>query len=226
MYQTSPSPRVSSIILWRNIKFGYTLTIGVSMLVDFKEKTISERYHLMSSVIVPRPIAWIATEGEVSNIASFSYFMALSSDPATVIVAIGHRADGSPKDTLRNLRESKKCAICVVDENHFEDMHFSSKGLEANESELDIFDISTQKILEEYPAVPTGIKAVLFGEYLQEVDLKGSKTIPVIIEIKQLYVDESIVTDPAKIKIEIDTIARMGNSYRILGDMLDAPKIK
>jgi len=70
------------------------------MLINFKEKTAAERYHLMANTVIPRPIAWIATQGEVLNIAPFSYFTPLSSEPATLIVSIGHRADGTPKDTL------------------------------------------------------------------------------------------------------------------------------
>lgn len=46
-----------------------------------------------------------------------------------MIVSIGHKSDGSEKDTLKNLRETKKCTICMVDEAHLEAMHFSSKEL-------------------------------------------------------------------------------------------------
>ena len=167
-------------------------------LLDLKEKTPTERYHLMTNVIVPRPIAWVVTKGVVTNIAPFSYFTAISSEPAAVLVSIGHRPDGSPKDTLRNLRETKRCVICMVDTDHFRPMHLSAEGLDASQSELEHFTIPTQKVLEGYPPMPSGIKAAMFGTYLQEVDLAGSKTIPVIIEIDHLYVDEAIITDPIK----------------------------
>ena len=198
------------------------------MLINFQERSPTQRYHLMSNVIVPRPIAWVVTEGEVNgavvtNIAPFSYFTALSSDPATVLISIGHRPGGTPKDTLRNLRESKKCVICIVDAAHFEPMHLSAEGLDPSQSELEHLDIPTEQILEGYPPVPAGIKAAMFGSYLQEVDLTGSKTIPVIIEIAHLYVDESIITDPEKMKLSLDAVARMGGVYRKLGENLAAP---
>jgi flavin reductase (DIM6/NTAB) family NADH-FMN oxidoreductase RutF len=195
------------------------------MIIDFKEKTASERYHLMASAIIPRPIAWIATEGEVLNIAPFSYFTPLSSEPATLIVSIGHRADGSPKDTLRNLRESRKCVVCIVDEDHFEAMHLSSKDLDASQSELEIFDIPTQKQIEGFPPIPEGIKIAFFCEYLQEVDLKGSKTIPVIVEIKHLYLDNMIISDKEKISLEFSSIGRVGREYATLNKNITAPDI-
>lgn len=196
-----------------------------TMLIDFKEKTAPERYHLMASSVVPRPIAWIATQGEVLNIAPFSYFTPLSSEPATLIVSIGHRADGSPKDTLRNLRESKKCVVCIVDEDHFEVMHFSSKGLDASQSEVEVFDIPTQEVIEGFPPMPEGIKVAFFCEYLQEVELKGSKTIPVIIEIKHLYLDDKIITDKEKIHLEFSSIARVGRGYTTLDKGITTPEI-
>jgi len=195
------------------------------MLIDFQSKTAMQRYHLMTNVIVPRPIAWVVTEGEVNgavvtNIAPFSYFTALSSDPATVLISIGHRPDGTPKDTLRNLRETQKCLICIVDTDHFESMHLSAEGLDPSQSEVEQFAIPMEQILEGYPPVPIGIKAAMFGSYLQEVELPGSKTIPVIIEIAHLYLDESIISDPKKLKLSFDAVARMGGEYRSLGEAL------
>ncbi|WP_373029313.1 flavin reductase family protein [Sulfurovum sp.] len=195
------------------------------MVIDFKEKTASERYHLMASTVIPRPIAWIVTEGEVLNIAPFSYFTPLSSEPATLIVSIGHRTNGNPKDTLRNLREGRKCVVCIVDEDHFEAMHLSSKDLDASQSELEVFGIFTQKQIEGFPPMPEGIKVAFFCEYLQEVDLKGSKTIPVILEIKHLYLNNEIISDKEKISLKFSSIARVGREYATLNKNITVPDI-
>jgi flavin reductase (DIM6/NTAB) family NADH-FMN oxidoreductase RutF len=195
------------------------------MLIDFQNKTPSQRYFLMANSIIPRPIAWILTEGEVLNIAPFSYFAPLSSQPATLMVSIGHRADGTPKDTLRNLRETKKCVVSIVDEAHFEAMHKSSKGLDPSESEVEIFDIPVQKCIEGFPPMPQGIKVAFFCEYLQEVDLIGSTTIPVILEIKHLYLDNEIISDQENITLEFSSIARTGREYANINKNIKTPKI-
>lgn len=195
------------------------------MFITFQDITTSERYHLMANAVIPRPIAWVVTEGEVLNIAPFSYFTPLSSEPATLMVSIGHRPDGRPKDTLRNLRETKKCVVCIVDEGHFEAMHMSSKSLEASESELEVFDIPTEDILDTFPPVPKGIKVAFFCEYLQEVDLKGSKTIPVIVEIQHLYLNDEIISDKEKINLEFSGIARVGRRYASTDKIIPAPEI-
>lgn len=195
------------------------------MFITFQDITTSERYHLMANAVIPRPIAWVVTEGEVLNIAPFSYFTPLSSEPATLMVSIGHRPDGRPKDTLRNLRETKKCVVCIVDEGHFEAMHMSSKSLEASQSELEVFDIPTEDILDTFPPVPKGIKVAFFCEYLQEVDLKGSKTIPVIVEIQHLYLNDEIISDKEKINLEFSGIARVGRRYASTDKIIPAPEI-
>lgn len=195
------------------------------MLIDFNEKTPTERYFLMASTIIPRPIAWIATQGEVLNLAPFSYFTPLSSEPPTMVISIGHKSDGTPKDTLRNLRENKKCVISIVDKAHFEAMHLSSKPLDATQSEAEVFDIDTEEMVEGYPAMPKGIKVAFFCEYLKEVELEGSKTIPVIVEIQYLYLDEQIITDEEKIKVTFNAIARVGREYATLNEDLTAPDI-
>ena len=190
------------------------------MIIDVHDTPTTERYHLMTDIVTPRPIAWVVTEGAVTNIAPFSYFTPISSDPATVLISIGHRPDGTPKDTLRNLRQNKRCTICILEADHLEPMIQSAEPLPSEESELKRFDIPTQTILEGYPPMPLGIRAALLGTYLQEVDLQGSRTIPVIIEIDHIYLDEAIISDPEKLKLSFDPVARMGGTYRALGEVL------
>ncbi|CAA6818679.1 MAG: Nitrilotriacetate monooxygenase component B (EC [uncultured Sulfurovum sp.] len=186
------------------------------MLIDFKDQSPSERYKLMVASVIPRPIAWVVTQGEVLNIAPFSYFTPLSSKPATMIVSIGHRPNGEPKDTLKNLRNSKKCVICIIGEEHFEQMHLSSSSLEPNESEIEAFNIETENILTDFPPVPKNIQIAYFCEYLKEVELEGSNTVPTIVEIKHLYVNERIITDKEEIHFEVEAIARVGRGYATL----------
>jgi flavin reductase (DIM6/NTAB) family NADH-FMN oxidoreductase RutF len=197
----------------------------MNMLIDFKDKTPTERYFLMANSVIPRPIAWIATQGEVLNLAPFSYFTPLSSEPPTMVISIGHRPDGTPKDTLRNLREEKRCVISIIDHDHFEAMHLSSKPLEEKQGEAEYFDIATKEVIEGYPPMPEGIKVAFFCEYLQEIELKGSKTIPVIVEIKHLYLDDQIITDREKMKVAFGAVARTGRGYASLKEDLVPPTI-
>jgi len=198
------------------------------MLVDYANKELTQRYQLMAQTIIPRPIAWIVTQDEqgILNIAPFSYFMGLSSEPATMIVSIGHKSDGSQKDTLKNIRQTKKCTICMVDEAHLEEMHFSSKELAAHESEATVFDIQTKDVVEGFPPMVKGVPSAFFCEFYQEIDLKGSKTIPLVVEIKAQFIDDEIISDKDNITLAYEPLARVGKSYALLGKKITPPSMK
>ena len=198
------------------------------MLIDYQTKTVSERYHLMAQTIIPRPIAWIVTRDEegIINVAPFSYFMALSSEPPTLIVSIGHKPDGTPKDTLQNIRNTKKCTICLVDEAHLEPMHFSSKPLDHEVSEAEFFDIALEEKLEGFPPIVRDVPAAFFCTLHTEVDLQGSKTIPLVLRIEQEYLDDRCVTtEKGHLKIDFKPVARIGREYALLGKKITPPQI-
>jgi len=197
------------------------------MIVDYTDKELTQRYQLMAQTIIPRPIGWVVTQDVdgIVNIAPFSYFMGLSSEPPTMMVSIGHKSDGSQKDTLKNIRQSKKCTICMVDEALLEKMHFSSKELNSQTSEAEVFDIDILKVIDDFPPMIKGTPSAFFCELHQEIELKGSKTIPLVVEIKEQYIDDNIVTDREKIKIDYEPVARIGKSYALLGEKIVPPVI-
>jgi len=193
------------------------------MLLNFKDKL--DNYKLMRQAIIPRPIAWIVTEDTKTNIAPFSYFMALTSEPPTMIVSIGRKSNGEPKDTLKNIRKTKKCTVCIPHQDDLEKMHFSSKELEHDISEAEIFDIDLDKKLKEYPAMIKGSPIAFFCELFQEVPIKESKQTPIIVEIKQMFIDDKTFTCKEKMHFEFDPIARIGGDYSFLGEKIPAPAI-
>jgi len=190
------------------------------MIVDYEDKALTQRYQLMAQTIIPRPIAWIVTQNiqGTLNIAPFSYFMGLSSEPPTMIVSIGHKSDGTPKDTLRNIRESKKCTICMVDEALLTKMNQSAQELAPEQSEAQIFNIETKNVVQGFPPMVEDVQSAFFCEFLQEVELKGSQTIPLIVEIKQQYIANEIITDTQRITLEYSPVTRVGKSYARIGE--------
>ena len=196
------------------------------MIVDYKNKELTQKYQLMAQTIIPRPIAWVVTQNNgVVNVAPFSYFMGLSSDPATMMVSIGHKSDSEQKDTLKNIRETKKCTICMVDEKLLQKMHFSSKEMHSSQSEADEFDIDLKDFANGFPPIVKGVPSAFFCEFYQEIELKGSKTIPLVVEIKEQYISDDIVVDKDRITLDYEPVARVGKSYALLGKKITPPTI-
>lgn len=77
-------------------------------------------YKIVAGSVLPRPIGLISTVGRDGrrNLAPFSFFNALSSDPPYVAISIAtHIPDGRPKDTLRNILDTREFVANVVSED-------------------------------------------------------------------------------------------------------------
>ncbi len=196
------------------------------MLYDYADVKPLDIYKLMSRSIIPRPIAWIVTEnGGIVNVAPFSYFTGLSSNPPTMVVSVGHKSDGTPKDTLRNLLETGKCTLCIIGPELLEKMHFSSKELGHEVSEASAFKIPLCDFVEGYPPRIEGVPVAFACDLHGEIDLDGSKTIPLVLQIAHQYIDDACITDRERLSIDFEPVARVGKSYALLCEEVTPPKI-
>jgi len=89
------------------------------MLFDMTALPPKERYKLLTSTVVPRPIAWVVTlDGEGRrNAAPFSFFNVFASDPPVIGFSIGERPSGGNKDTMANIRAAGQFVVCLVGED-------------------------------------------------------------------------------------------------------------
>jgi flavin reductase (DIM6/NTAB) family NADH-FMN oxidoreductase RutF len=97
----------------------------VTSTVEFDEISPYQRYKLMASLIVPRPIALITTigAGGVVNAAPFSMFAMVGEDPPLLMVSI-NRADGDRrKDTAVNIDDTGEFVVHITDEPIADRMH-------------------------------------------------------------------------------------------------------
>lgn len=75
----------------------------------------SARYKLLTATVVPRPIAWVGTQGAGGfNIAPYSFFGLMGSEPPVVAFAPGDRPGGPPKDTALNIGSGGEFTVSLV----------------------------------------------------------------------------------------------------------------
>ncbi len=187
------------------------------MIIDYKDVNDLNRYKIMSDTVVPRPIAWIVTEDDgVINAAPFSYFVPLSSNPAVVIVSIGIKEEGVPKDSLHNILKNKKATICFVNKDNTEDVKLCANMLDKNESEIEKFQIDVQKPLEDFPPMISSTQTALFCEFYQKVDIPG-KTTPIILEVKKQYIEDGRLDE--RYHVYVENVGRSGAFFKAMVDL-------
>ena len=113
------------------------------MIINFSDYSASQRYHLMTQTIIPRPIAWVLTNSGNENnklnnlnLAPFSYFTAISSEPALLMLSVGKKPNEEMKDTLTNVVNNKKMVIHIAGENLADIVTQTSASLAHGDSEL------------------------------------------------------------------------------------------
>jgi len=106
--------------------------------VDFEQITSYQRYKMMASLIVPRPIALVTTLGQngVANAAPFSMFNMVGEDPPILMLSINRLTDGRLKDTAANILHNQEFVVHMSDEPIAARMHACGESFPADVSEL------------------------------------------------------------------------------------------
>jgi flavin reductase (DIM6/NTAB) family NADH-FMN oxidoreductase RutF len=112
---------------------------------DLRGLAARDVYRILSSLVVPRPIAWVATRGGSGkvNLAPFSSFMGIF-NPPSLAIAISRRRDGSLKDTHANLRERGEAVVHIADVPMLQALHSSGEEVPPDVSELERLGLETE----------------------------------------------------------------------------------
>jgi flavin reductase (DIM6/NTAB) family NADH-FMN oxidoreductase RutF len=195
--------------------------------------TAREAYGLLTSVVVPRPIAWVATLAKDGrkNLAPFSYFTGVCADPPTIALGIGNRPDGTPKDTYRNIADTGVFTVNLVEEEFARPMNVSSGAFDYGVDEFTMAGV----VSEPCRAIPCvrvkGARAVLECR-LVDTHVYGNrhKVNLTVGEVVHAFLADELAV-PGKKRADADKIqpvARLGGvNYAKLGErfQLTRPKV-
>lgn len=196
------------------------------MLFHIDQLTPNQVYHTMIQTMIPRPIAWVLSENHDKslNLAPFSYFAPVCSDPALIMISIGKKPDGTVKDTRQNILERPHFVVHIASADLAEAVTQSSASLPANVSEVEKLQLETTDFgfsLPRLKACPVAIACELY-------EVKPLGDLPQLLvfgRVKQIYVDDKAVIDNGgRQKIDAATINPLGrlggDEYWVGGDVL------
>jgi flavin reductase (DIM6/NTAB) family NADH-FMN oxidoreductase RutF len=199
------------------------------MILDTAAIGPRERYQLLTSLVAPRPVAWVSTRSAAGqpNLAPFSYFSAVSATPFLVSVSIGSRR-GAPKDSLRNIRETGVFCVNVATEALLREMNETSGeyGPEVNEFERAGVEMAWAESVEA-PYV-AACPAVLECRLFKEVELEGSPNTLMIGEVLRVRLADEVPLVPGTHFADtaaLRPVARLwGDHYSLFRETTELPR--
>ncbi len=190
------------------------------MILDPRTLPTHEVYRFLISAVVPRPIAFVSTIGADggTNLAPFSYFNAVSSEPPLVTLAINDR-EADPKDTLRNIRETREFVVNVVSEALLDAMVQTAGEWPRATSEFGAAGLTpapSERVRPPYVAEsPLQLECRLY----REIALGNSFL--VVGEVVWARVRDEVLTDGRVDPVKLAPVGRLGGElYAPLGPIL------
>ena len=204
------------------------------MKVDPATISPDAQYFWQAATILPRPIAWTSTLNEdgSANLAPFSFFTGVSSDPPTCLICVSRRRrqpDGTqpPKDTWRNIERTGEFVIHVVNDALGQQMNATSRDFPYGTDEFATAGLT--KVASERVAPPRIGEAPVAMECRLEriVEIGRASTAIIVGEILLWHVRDELVVEGRLDLGRLDAIGRMGGpTYARTRDRFDMQRPK
>jgi len=194
------------------------------MELDPKALAAPDRYKLLIGGIVPRPIAFVSTvapDGLSFNLAPFSFFNGIGSNPMTLLFCPSNKPDGTEKDTLRNCKPVEEGGTGQFVVNGAIDLYSrqvaaASEPLEYGQSEFELTGLTmTPSVAVKPPRVaqsPIAYECQTVQVVRTNAGAPGGGNV-VIGRVVHVFVRDDLINeryhiDPAK----LDAVGRMGGT--------------
>ena len=196
------------------------------MILDPRTLERREVYRFLIAAVVPRPIAFVSTiSGDgVTNLAPFSYFNVIASEPPLVGIAVNDRPD-DPKDTLRNVRETGEFVVNVVSEPLLDAMVQTAGEWPRGTSEFGLSGLTPVPSGRVRPPYVAQSPLQLECRLYREVQL--GESFLVVGEVVLARVSDDVLTDGYVDAAKLAPVGRLGGEfYAPLGPILKRPRPK
>ncbi len=188
------------------------------MNIDASTLAPIQIYHLMTQTVIPRPIAWVLTEsGEADyNLAPFSYFTPVSSNPPLLMFSVGKKPTGEIKDTTRNVLETGRMVVHIANADLAEQVTQTSATLPHGESEVTLADLELIDF-EGFELPRIKDCPIAFGCKLFEVKEIGETPQSLIFaQIEDIYIAPEVIGDNQERLVvdalKVNPLSRLGGS--------------
>lgn len=190
-------------------------------------------YKLLTGSILPRPIGWISSVDERGrpNLAPFSFFNVVCSNPPTVVFCPMIRGvDGKTKDTLNNVRATGEFVVNIVSEELVEAMNLSSVEAPPEVNEFEFARVTAEPSITVRPPRVRESRVHFECRVRQIVEISsepGGGSL-VIGEVLHIHVEDGVLMGGDKINLTaLKPVGRLaGGGYVRVTDVFEMARPK
>jgi len=169
------------------------------------------------SCVAPRPIAWVSSlhpDGTI-NLAPYSFFNALTSDPPMVMISFnGYHEHGGEKDTLYNIKACGEFVVNMVPLALKDAMNVTTANVAHEVDELALAGLTTEDSkLVKPPRVkesPIHLECEFFQEIQLPCTLPDSINTMIIGSVLGVHINDEVLVDGLIDLSRIKPLARLG----------------
>lgn len=180
------------------------------MQIDPSLRSNEDNYKVLTNIVVPRPIAWVTSlnQSGLINLAPFSFFNAVGTDPIYIIISIGHNESGKIKDTANNISTNGEFVVNMVTEDLLEEMNISAADFPADQSEVEATNLDVKASIKintpRIAKAQASMECKLFSEQL----LGANKLF--ISEVVMFHVADNLIDQNLHIN-SFSPVGRLGS---------------
>ena len=183
-----------------------------------QELDIKTNYHLLISGIIPRPIAFVATQDKEGNhnLAPFSFYNGFSANPPIIgfSPALSGRT-GDPKDTLLNVRDVPEFTVSLVTTTMTEQMAMASSTYERGVDEFfktGLTKRESQMVKPPHVHESPFIMECKLWDIIEMGGLPGGGNL-ILGEVVMFHVCEDAYSEGQIDPQKLDAVSRLGYSW-------------
>ena len=173
-----------------------------------------DRYKLLTSLVVPRPIAFVTSQDAdgLVNAAPYSFFNVFSDEPPLVVIGIGRRAGGALKDTARNIEAKGEFVINLVDEELAAAMNVAAVDFPPETSEPGPAGLGLAASIVVRPPRIAEAPVALECTLMHSLTTGPQQTI-VVGHVRSIHVADQFVKDAARGHIHAEAMDLIGRLH-------------
>jgi flavin reductase (DIM6/NTAB) family NADH-FMN oxidoreductase RutF len=181
-----------------------------------------------NAIVMPRPIAWVSTVDAAgrANLAPFSYFNGVSSDPPYVMFAPNAAGLGTAKDTYRNLLDVPEFVVSLCTETDAAHVNATSASYPPGVDEFEACGVAKAASVQVRPprvgSAPAALECRVYTTLALPKGADGRESHIVVGEVVGMYIADHLIVDGRVDERRIAPLTRLGYfDYGTLGRVFE-----